>query len=987
MAGNALGMKLKDIAVLLDVETLDELTLDREPSDVQSLLVAWTVPFHPAILVSAGRPPRWASAQHFADGGQTADTLVLVPSPCEHHLPAGWIDERNSSGGLVVSDLSDREAVVRSILGKLDPVAEHPPLAQLNAELVADMYALGLGQLLVELLTRQNRYMGSLDSESLGRRALRAAESIMRGDDDAAREDLKSAFDLLVEAREYFYSAPSYLVDTTLVAPSMAAALIGDLARDTPTSVLVTGQTLAAMAAQEPAMAALKTALAERRACLLGGEYDEPALPLLTPEAILFQIRRGLTECEKHLGVRPTVFARRRFGLTPLLPQILDGCGFAGACHFTLDRGVFPVAGQSRIRWEGVGGASVEALARTPIDASKPQGVSQLLAQLGGAWDLDSAPTVVFAHWPGRVDPWYDALRRMSRYGSVLGQFRTAEAYFDETAGASQSQSFGPDEYRSPYLAEAVEKGLSDPISRWIRYHARQSIVDAMGALWCMAESIADTALSAAAGLDSLQSAVDELVNKTPGASHAEEEELDKRLRRALDEAAARVARLLSQGGDVTASGQLCINPSGLARCCDAPAGDRPAADSGTTVETPPMGFAWIGGALHQREPHADTAPANQPEGGLQGGRDMAKRCLKWSASWVGPRKRNLPPLAERNVLRNEFFEATIDPATGGIHSIDDYRSRGNRLAQRLALRLPELAADARYSATAETEETAYSRMVAERIEAEVASAAEGRITSHGRLVDHRGQPLATFRQTMIVRRGSRVLGLDIELAPEREPDADPWRSYYGVRFAWDDEAAELRRSAHLMSWPTEAARFEATHFVEICGAKHRTAVLTAGAPYHRRIGLRKLDTLLAVRGETSRRFRLGIGIDLPHVSSAAIDFLAPRPMEIDAAMPRAGSGWLFHVGAGNVIATGWEPLACDGRHSGFRVRLLETEGRRTRLRLRSFRRPAAAWQTDFFDDHRQELPTEGEGVVVDLEAYQWTQVDVQWQRCSGPDG
>ena len=80
-----------------------------------------------------------------------------------------------------------------------------------------------------------------------------------------------------------------------------------------------------------------------------------------------------------------------------------------------------------------------------------------------------------------------------------------------------------------------------------------------------------------------------------------------------------------------------------------------------------------------------------------------------------------------------------------------------------------------------------------------------------------------------------------------------------------------------MMSVATEAPRIEAPHFVDVRSERVRTTILTGGLPYHRRFGVRKMDTLLIVRGETARRFRLGVGIDLPYPAPAAIEFLAPR--------------------------------------------------------------------------------------------------------------
>ena len=40
--------------------------------------------------------------------------------------------------------------------------------------------------------------------------------------------------------------------------------------------------------------------------------------------------------------------------------------------------------------------------------------------------------------------------------------------------------------------------------------------------------------------------------------------------------------------------------------------------------------------------------------------------------------------LADRQTVRNEFFEAEVDLQTGGLRAIRDYRTRINRLGQQL---------------------------------------------------------------------------------------------------------------------------------------------------------------------------------------------------------------------------------------------------------------------------------------------------------------
>src|SRR5439155_23068585 len=59
--------------------------------------------------------------------------------------------------------------------------------------------------------------------------------------------------------------------------------------------------------------------------------------------------------------------------------------------------------------------------------------------------------------------------------------------------------------------------------------------------------------------------------------------------------------------------------------------------------------------------------------------------------AWIpaaGTPDEKLPParmrLADARNLRNEFFEAEIDPATGGLRAFRDHRTRVNRIGQQL---------------------------------------------------------------------------------------------------------------------------------------------------------------------------------------------------------------------------------------------------------------------------------------------------------------
>lgn len=120
----------------------------------------------------------------------------------------------------------------------------------------------------------------------------------------------------LVESRGRYYPVDMSLVDLTLVAKTtIGPALRKELADDGPVNLLLSGETLAEMASREPeSLAALRVAIERGVASIIGGEWNEAELPLLPLESILAEFQAGLAEYNKQLGVRPTVFARRRFG-------------------------------------------------------------------------------------------------------------------------------------------------------------------------------------------------------------------------------------------------------------------------------------------------------------------------------------------------------------------------------------------------------------------------------------------------------------------------------------------------------------------------------------------------------------------------------------------------------------------------------------------------------------------------------------------------
>ena len=85
------------------------------------------------------------------------------------------------------------------------------------------------------------------------------------------------------------------------------------------------------------------------------------------------------------------------------------------------------------------------------------------------------------------------------------------------------------------------------------------------------------------------------------------------------------------------------------------------------------------------------------------------------------------------------------------------------------------------------------------------------------------------------------------------------------------------------------------------------------------------------------------------------------------------------------MIATHWEPIIEGSSVAGFRVRLLETEGRHVSLGLRSFRTLQSAQKAGGGDRPPTDLTVEGDRVTVPLRPYEWAEVEGVSRNCTDP--
>ena len=238
-------MSYHDVVILFPGHGLEDFPTDLPDEKATGLLNAFAVAWHPVLLAAVQSLP----LEHRADvpPSITSGRLILVPPACDEVLPEGWIAQARADGATVISGITDRNELAQAVLNSPGLLALAPS-APLEADLVADFFALGTCRLQIELLTRRMHHFGTMDEAKLRREVVLAAEAAVAGQIAAAREGLRTCFEVLTETRERFYPVECYLLDLCLLIPRLADAhLSSTLAAETPVNVLATGHDLEQM--------------------------------------------------------------------------------------------------------------------------------------------------------------------------------------------------------------------------------------------------------------------------------------------------------------------------------------------------------------------------------------------------------------------------------------------------------------------------------------------------------------------------------------------------------------------------------------------------------------------------------------------------------------------------------------------------------------------------------------------------------------------
>ena len=886
----------------------------------------------------------------------------LVAEGVGSRLPADYRSIAGDAGAVVIEGGIDRVASASRVLLAIAPGAETGDPAD---PLVAAFFALGTARWWLRDLTTAMQHADCLDVEGLTREALAAARDWRHNDRTGAANRLRAAFEILTQARERFYPVDAYLLDLCLLDAGLpAGALAESLEARVPFTILAPASAIEKAATIDPdAVAALRQAITEGWADVAGGPYAETTEPLAPLSSILWQFRKAGEVYRAHLDDRNVeALANRRFALYPQRPQIAKRFGFRFAYHLGLDAGRFPIPPDAKRLWEAPDGSHLESLMRPPLAADRPSEGLRLPWRLGASMKEDHVAVVPMMHWPIPVAGWFRDFRVMVAHSPVLARSMTLNDFFQQSDRPWEMTVPKLDDYVTPYLAQAAARGATDPISRRVRHLRLRSRLDALTTTDALARALVTTAV--------------EIPEDAPpqvpiGTSDARFSALETNLETGrLDEVEAAIgaeetaasealSRAIAGDGDSGLAGFLVLNPSGVAR----------------------RAVVTLAGAADDLAASGPLLAAQPTEEGVVGIVELAAFGFAWVPRESNP-DRPIPSSGtvstSGRTLRNDAMEVEFDPSTGGIRGIRAPGEPTARIGQQLTI---AGLADAEGKPSA-------ALMVGEEFALEYGGPALARASSTGRLVHPGdGRTLAKFRQVANLWKGRPTLEIAIALDDldagwlESLASADPWTSYLACRWAWPDFSSTLRRSGLLAMETTAADRPETPDCFEIGMRGRKTALLFGGLAHHRRHGPRMLDTLLIAGNERALTCLVGVALDLDFPFQAATDFVAPALVVATAAgPPRNGpSGWLVHVDSKAVAVTTIEFVSptADGHGWGLAITLMETSGRSSRSKIRLFRDPIAARQTNFTGEVLIDLPVQGDAVPIDLTPFEMARVEI----------
>ena len=982
-----------ECSVLIPARTLEDFPTDLNDCDARSTLAAWTVLWHPELLVQAEQIPAWHRAdsppepveqgiEHGIEpetetigsktgsdpdpsGGSFVGHLFIAPMPSIDQLPENYAATAKSAGAVWITG-PDRRAMLDQLnqLGLIQAELSSQT-AGVRTIGVEDFFAAGFAALQIQVMTRRLRYTSNLDQIHLQTRLVDAAKAFLEKHTEEAIQALHDVFDCLAEERDHYFATDPHLIDLVLVSSTTVDATVQDpLLREeasndsaseeeavlkTPVNVLIDADAIDEIAQRDDsASEEFRQRLHENRiGWAAGGPNSRVEFDLLDYSTAAQAITDAHQRAKDCIGVAPPVYGRISGDTPSDMISAIASEGYVGVIPINFSAGTGHSADAKvnlPISCGNDNDGEIEALTAKPIDASSDAAFLSIGAGLGESIDNGEIATGLLVHWPGQgCDSYYD-LRRLASWSLSLGRFWKLDEYFTDG--------------ERPYHQGNLSAIAPNPSSEFIDLFGGETENPIMRASERFAKSSVERQSRLVNAIGQFLS-----LGQTSEGNTAS----------ALNQIAKSIGVTPDTGGDA----KLVINANSIPLRVATEIGNPPAAMPHvyscdrdrdryvTSLDVPAMGYSIARPAIAGEK--SSSVSSESP--GL--GRWIRNQFLGRSST-----------IAQEFRLQNEFMEVEISKKSGGVAGVYSGGERGNRFSMRLVAQ-----------GFAESE----SVMRCDDILVTKNTAAEGCIEAKGKLLVE-GVEVASFVNRYALVCGSRMLNVQVRL--NRSPDCredqwlgGPWKSYIAARVAVQDESSVCRALVRDKVHRSRGRRVLAPLGLVIDEAQRQTLVTSDGYPLHKIVGKRFYDTLLMVRGQDSAPFNLRYGFDIGQPVAQAWSGLAPaNELSVKVDSDTAASSWFVNVGPREVFINEMTVHALADETLGVEIELIATRGKSCTAKLRFFRDPKSAFRltsktSNSVDHQTQSLEIKSDAVEVPINGHDVCRVMVVFDQTDTNDG
>lgn len=932
------------------------------PDEASAWLAGYFALWHPAILRDLPQPPQAASSY---DHDQPLEgAIYIVPDGPHLYQPDDWSDRIRAANAVSTTATPNRSETQRLLIQAYREQHGDNPLLDTPEEVAALFAAVGFGYLLVESLFDAMDHEHLLDAAGFWSDVQTAIAALAtEGGPEAVQAPLRAATEKLRAAREVLNTNSVHLLDFAIPEPTrLDGPWPTALTQGLPLTVLASGELLERLATEHPdRFAELRQRFTnsgtntgtspETEAApvdLACGSYREREDALLPIESQWWNLTRGRAAVRELLGTETEIYGRTRSAYHPQLPGWLSQTGFRSAILVSFDGALTPARNTAVLNWPSPDGKSLDAYGREPHNAADPLTFFNLVYHLQQSFSHDSAPTLAFAHRGEPAAIGYTEFVTLATLGDPVGTFTNLRRYLEEYHYGEYLGAASADDFFADYLDDRVtNRHRSDAVSGFARHHRLRRRLDAAFGLAALHRSLSPANEQDLTNCDQLEQLENELETRGVDTGCAPTDELAERLGTLETGFAQRLAERIQVRAPEGQPGWLVFNPFGFTRRVALEftdvAGPIPVVDpvkaaewEGTrarlVVEVPSFGYAWV--------------PRPQAEGNTSAPKARIKT-------------------ADGMAVRNEFFEAELDPRTGALRAFRDTRTRTNRLGMQLVF-------------------NPGSKMLATEVKITAAGAALGEITATGEILDDHDKLLATFCHRLRAWVSRPAIEMTLTFDVKHRPTGYPWHAYYGARFGWRDDRAAIYRGVNGAGMASTYTRPVSPDYWESRLGRERTFVFTGGLPFVQKHGSRMADVVLIPEGEDGTEFELLLSGDRDYPMPTAIGWTAPAPVveTTKGPPPGAASGWLAEIDLPGLLVTSLRPEQITDAPSGARAvvaRFLECSGYAGTAGLRFARSPNAAGLVDAEGNPVLVLGIEEGTIPLEFSAHEAFRVRAEW--------